>query len=44
MEVVEWEGHVEHAVALDLTVPGVVSDGGMVSMVSAIQSQNKKVL
>ena len=33
----------EHAVALDLTVPGVVSDGGMVSMVSAIQSQNKKV-
>ena len=28
----------EHAVALDLTVPGVVSDGGMVSMVSAIQA------
>ena len=32
----------EHAVALDLTVPRVVSDGGMVSMVSAIQIQNKK--
>ena len=32
----------EHAVALDLAVPRVVSDGGMVSMVSAIQIQNKK--
>ena len=32
----------EHAVALDLAVPRVVSDGGMVSMVTLLPVVQKK--